>query len=270
MFRKLIAILFVFMLCVSQASAQGVYFGRHKVVSGGGGTDYTQDANCVAAFYMNSSTTETDRSGNDADVTVGFGTPETNNDVPSGYSGTSRVFSSAGEEYLVHADGKSTDISGADQNISIAFWIKITNQVATTDYRLITKAAGDEQYRIYYDNSEEKVVFRLSANGTDETQADGPAIDIGDGSWHHIACVYDDSLGTGNMIVYVDDTAGTTVNYTSGIYNGTSSFYIGGRGRTYNLEGKIDEIIILDRSLSATEVSNIYTDGIDGTKGGKD
>jgi hypothetical protein len=75
---------------------------------------------------MNVDGNETDRSGEGETLTETSGTIPTSADVPSGYSGKSRDFEQEDTEMLAHIDGGSTDINGADQALSICFWVKLT------------------------------------------------------------------------------------------------------------------------------------------------
>jgi hypothetical protein len=57
---------------------------------------------------------------------------------------------------------------------------------------------------------------------------------------------------------------------TGGIYNGTADIVLGYRYSNEFYDGLIDEVIVFDRALSAAEVLEIYTYGMDGTRGGQD
>ena len=95
-------------------------------VLGAVATDYTADANCVGAWFMNESLAggdEDDQSSNNADLVETSGDIPTDAEVPAGYSGTSRLFARVGTEYLGHADGESTDINGIN-TMSIVVWVR--------------------------------------------------------------------------------------------------------------------------------------------------
>ena len=235
-------------------------------------TDFTADASCEGAWNMSgSSTTEMDLSGNGNTLTEAYdvdGIPRTA-DYPSGFSGYSRDFEASDTEYMTNgADGGSLDIYGADQAITVSIWIKSE----TTDYTTSAHVAGkndtlqnQRQYRIGI-TSGELAEFRLSSNGTASTAAVGTT-NVADGAWHHIAGVYNDT----DIRIYVDgELDGDAVSYTDGIYDGTAEFHIGGDSVVDTLlayDGLVYEPIVFSRALSASEIAEIYTNGINGAKG---
>jgi len=96
---------------------------------------------------------------------------------------------------------------------------------------------------------------------------------VDDGGWHHIAIVFDSSIGTDltGVKLYVDGEIDADPNGTpapSMIWGGsldtgidTTDVYIGSYNGAYGLRGKIDEIAIFDRALSASDIKAIYKMG---------
>jgi len=237
-------------------------------VGGGVASNYVTDVNCMGAWYMNNDGgNETDRSGEGETLTQTSGTIPTDATVPSGYAGTSRDFEKADTEYLMHADGGSTDISGANQPIAMCAWIKFEADPGA-DAFIIQKweGSGHRQYRLFHDDGENAMRFSLSnSGGNSETRCIGATDLADDTNWHHVCGTYDGAT----MRVYVDGSLDTSVanplahDNTIGALD--PEFKVG-----YQFDGLMDEVIIFDRNLSAAEVTAIYTDGIDGTKGGTD
>ena len=55
------------------------------------------------------------------------------------------------------------------------------------------------------------------------------------------------------------------------LYSGASvNIYVAAENAGSRLDGFIDEIAIFDRALTATEILNMYNDGVDGASGGND
>ena len=229
--------------------------------------DYTADANCMGAWFMNGNgTNETDRSGETETLTQTSGTIPTSATVPSGYSGTSRDFVASETEYLTHADAGSTDISGADQSLSITAWIKrdidsggYEGIVTKYDYTL-TKI----QYALWID-SNDKVDLTLVG----ESATGGTTINLA--TWYHVAVVYNDT----DLRIYVNGSLDMTpVANSTGVSGESVAFAVGcafdNAAPAAYFDGLIDEVMIFDRALSAAEVSNIYAKGMDGTRGGND
>ncbi|MFB5622597.1 MAG: hypothetical protein ACE5RH_01250, partial [Nitrosarchaeum sp.] len=67
-----------------------------------------------------------------------------------------------------------------------------------------------------------------------------------------------------------DSGANNPKAHTAGIADGGGSFRVGSFGGASHWLGFIDEAIVLDRALSAAEVLEIKTYGIDGSNGGND
>ena len=246
-----------------------------------GATDYTQDANCMAAWYMNGASggdgteNETDRCNGGSETLVmkaADSTPDSAT-VPAGYAGSSRDFEMGDYEYMSVADGGTTDISGADQALSICVWIKFESDPGA-DATFVWKhgTSGNFQYYLRHDHAANAVEFRLSNDGTTEVLCYGTVDMADDTDWHHVCGVYNDI----DIRLYHNGSldsngANNPKSHTSGIYGGTEPFYIGARSGSNNpFDGLIDEIIVLDRALSAEEVLEIYNNGISGNKGGSD
>lgn len=275
--KQLILSFGILLSCFLASALGGVFYAN--VDPGSPPTDFTSDGNCQAAYFMNStgSTAETDQSGNSATLTVSAGdTIPSDADVPSGYSGTSRLFASADEDYLYMLDGGSTDISGADQALSICFWAKFSTSPASNPV-FVGKSYGstdDRQYQTAFDVSGDGTELRLSPSpGTSSYAALGATgiVTLGSG-WHHYAMVYNDT----DMRVYIDgvldsNSFNNPYTYSSGIYNGDEDFYVGTyHGTEAFFDGYMDELIIFDRAISASEVIEIRDNGIDGSKGAND
>ena len=261
----MIRVLFIILLFSTNAFAMSpVTIGG----SSGGATDYTADANCMGAWLMNvDSTTETDRSVSSADLTEVSGTIETSADVPAGYSGTSRTVVIGDTEWLQDEDGGSTDINGADQSLSLCIWVKYASDPGADD-NLFTKftSVGDQrQYRLANDHSTSKMYFRVStssASGAGYVEVLSDTDMAASASWQHVCAVSNDI----DLRIYLNGALDCTPEaHTAGIFNGSDPLKIGGA-----FSGQIDEAIIFDRELSAAEVLEIYTYGIDGSNGAND
>jgi len=274
----ILVILFISSICWS-GWFKGSRSDMGRFQSGGGATDYTSDANCMAAYYMNGNGgNETDRSGEGETLTETGGTIARSATVPSGYSGNSRDIVDGDTEYFTHADGGSTDIFGADQCVSIVAWVRIdaisTNayQGAATKYHYTD---NNRQYALGVKgdglNANEFAVWgAVSSDGTagNTTTVYSTTDDIAVGSWHHIAMVYNDT----DLRVYLDGSLDCTPGaHTAGISEEPSVFLVGQAFEgDYDFDGLIDEVAVFNDELTSTEINNIYTDGISGDKGGSD
>lgn len=258
--------------------------------------DYTADVNCMGAWKMtivvsvidtDSNTlldtdgneiiadtdgSEIDLSGEGETLTETSGTIPTSTDVPVEYTTTSRDLESSETEFLMHADNGSTAIDGADQALSICAWAK-PESLGNENTIAAKMGSPGWQYGIYFANrgvdwaAEMFVSINLVVVGGDYANASSEIGAVSAGTWVHVCGVYNDT----DIRVYIDGIlSGNPVGFTKGIVDGAADFTIGSRddvpGPEY-FDGLLDEVIIFDRELTATEVSNIYNYGIDGTGG---
>ena len=232
--------------------------------------DYTQDASCVGVWRFEEDTKteqEIDVSGNDELLIQGSGT------IPyvDGILGKSRDFEASETEYLTAPDGGSTDVSGANQSISIVCWVKLESD--TGDYQSIiakyNSGSNWRQYKLLYTYNgsaldDNVLYFLLSSDGSASSGCIG-ATDINDGEWHHLACVYDDT----DQRIYIDgeldsNGADNPKAYTDGIGDEIAPFFLGttGTGADDFFDGIIDEVAIFSRALTALEIKDIYQHGL--------
>jgi hypothetical protein len=243
--------------------------------------NFVEDANCMGAWEMTSSGSETDLSGNTETLTESTSDDmPTSTDTPNGQFrinyDTSRDFEDGDNEMLYHADGGSTEINGADQPLSICAWVN--RESTTAEYVFVGKYSTGSNQRQYWISTHSSangnvVRFILSSDGSATSIAIGVTA-IDSGSWYHICGVYNDV----DQRIYVNGIldSNDVLNpkaHTAGINGGTSEFGVGGRceptGNCFGangFDGLISDPIIFDRALSADEVAQVWAHGIDGTK----
>lgn len=245
-----------------------------------GTTNYLEDANIIAAYLMTGSTTEPDASGNGNTLSVY--TPNsipTTLDVPAGYSGTSRDFENSDNETLYQTDGGDLDISG-NQDFSIVAWMKLENQISGAIFTKYYATGDQRQIQFGYRSADDALVGYVSSDGTlgNSSKAVGATKTIDDLNWHHVAMVFDYDAGGSTITLYVDGSEDTNStdnpkSHTGGIYNSAAIACVGAAcgtaaiisGSTF--DGVLNEVAIFDRVLSAGEVLDIMTYGLNGEKG---
>ncbi len=277
--RVLLAFFLFFLLCIP--SSAGIII---RGSGGSGTTNYVNDANCIGAWFMNSSTSdETDQTGNGNTLSVTSGdTIPTSATVPSGYSGTSRDVERDDSEGMNQADGNGTDISG-NQDFSIVAWIKIETGADTSV--IVGKyytGTSNRQYQIVYRSTDDALCGYVSSDGSTYSKAIGGTSTVDDGNWHHIAMVFDYDAGGSTLTLYLDGSvdsngADNPKSHTGGIYDGAAYFSVGcasdaSGGYVFGtgFDGLLDEVAIFDRVLSLAEIQAIKNNGLDGSKGGND
>jgi hypothetical protein len=77
-------------------------------------------------------------------------------------------------------------------------------------------------------------------------------------SWYHIVFTYDTDSGSDNLKLYVNGLLENSTSITGDLFITTNPTHIGHYVTDYFYHGIIDEIRILNKTLTAEEVANIY------------
>jgi hypothetical protein len=125
--------------------------------------------------------------------------------------------------------GTSALTLGSTTPFTVEFWIKGTDYIPSafiinTD----VESGGTNGVNFWYNNGE--CFFSINGSGSGSRIFTG-AVDILDGSWHHIALVRDGSSGK----IYIDGTEQATTSSWSGINSSLNVAFIG----NYRLESEV-------------------------------
>jgi len=214
-----------------------------------------QSGNVQGYWHLDeTSGTRVDSSGNSNDLTdqntVLYGTGKFNN---------SADFELDNSEYLSITDASQTglDITG---EITISFWVK-PESTPNLEHVMVsqcnqTPSPRNESFRLKID-PDDKIEFMLSNDSTNEVNAYSSTA-LSNGVWYHVAATLNQV--TDEMQIYIDGSAdGNAVSYTNNIYDSAAPLTIGAQGNPSNyFDGLIDEVIIWDTALSATEIQELY------------
>lgn len=234
--------------------------------------NYTIDANMVSYWYMEQATAANapdGKSANELTKMSDAGGPAQSADHKQG-SYSADLTSSAYEYYErldadLSAGFPGKDSGGGTGSFSIGAWIKPDLNQA---HGIISKMSnGEEMSYCLYSNGT-NIVFKVTGKGWDwDATITGSTEITDDGTtWYHCVGVFD--TDTNYIYLYVNGASdATAVSYTGSIYLGASPFHIG-RGNGF-LDGHIDEAFIMSRALSASEVDEIYTYGLEGGSSGR-
>jgi hypothetical protein len=230
--------------------------------------NYLEDASIINAWYMHTNNGNEVAVVGDSNVLLQYsGTLATSSTVPAGYSGTSRDIEGDTTEGFRANPAGPCNFNGADQQFTIACWIRPDESFTT--YRIVGKyadTAGKRQYDLRVVNS--TLTGLLSGDGTNTTSVTCAPFILA-GSWYHVAMVYDDVT----LTIYINGEPSTSIDngkaHTSGVASGSEYFYVGYETGAC-LNGLIDELIVLGRALSPTELAGLIAYGIDGANGAND
>lgn len=250
-------------------------------------TDYSTYSSCVGYWPMEQTGNETETSGNGADLTAATTIDRSSTKVVGSYS---RDFERGDNDRFTQADGESTDLSGANQEMTIAFWYRPESVPAAGEtHTLISKnypQASDRQFRlfIYGEASGGPVTPRLTAevsyDGTTYYQAYGDtALEVD--TWYYIALVYESvsfSTGAPALTIYINavvDSNGTHNPFffesgaTYGLFDSNEQFYVGaqnyGGGIVDAADGLMDDLIMFNTNVGIGVIQEMYECGADGS-----
>jgi concanavalin A-like lectin/glucanase superfamily protein len=185
--------------------------------------------------------------------TVGAGT---------GIINGARDFESSVPEYFTHAD--NADFSTGDIDFAFSLWVKIESISGVIVVFRKDDGSANREYGLYYDNSAARFKFYVfgSASGGNfhEVAADNLGV-ANTGVWYHLICWHDSV----NNLIGIVGNGGTanTLAHTTGVYNGTASFGLGGdsTSSSASMDGLIDEFGFWKRVLSEAEWAQLYNSG---------
>lgn len=208
--------------------------------------------NLVAYYALDES------SGNAID-SLGSNDLTDNNTVGSGTGKVSgaRHFTKASSQYFNHADNATLSVGDIDW--SIIAWF---NQDSTGRMMIASKDTGSSGEWYLYINNSNLAVFEVYgasgfASGT-SLQASTQGV-LSTATWYMAAAVHDSI----NNQLLLSINAGTqdTAAHTAGILDGTGDFRIANDSFAEPFDGLIDEVGIWKRTLSTTEISDLYNSG---------
>ncbi len=134
-------------------------------------------------------------------------------------------------------------------NFTVSFWAYINNWSSSGSDSFVSK--GDNSWRIERSDTTNNITFGLKGVRPENTVA--PDI-INDSLWHHIVVAFDGS----NKFVYIDGILAISETTKRRLKKNNSLVRIGSRGVLNEFNGRIDDVVIWKRVLSATEITNIY------------
>lgn len=140
-------------------------------------------------------------------------------------------------------------------NISFSYWFKTDDLSINDDYMLdMRNPAGGSPNIFFYSGIANKASFYGGTN------LNSDAGNLDDDAWHHLVGTIND---TGGVSLYVDGEINTTGTGGYSSFN-TDLVILGnalplGEGLWY--DGEIDELAIWNKTLIASEVSDLYNDG---------
>lgn len=144
--------------------------------------------------------------------------------------------------------------------MTISLWLKATSLPAnsSTYAGIITKRVGafnKESYLIQLRGGTGNSSINVAIVGGANISA---ATTVAAGQWYHLCVVFDGSLSTNNLKIYINGSPDrfTTITPTSVVRNNTAPLKIGSN-EAWDFFGTIDEVRIYDRALADSEIQDL-------------
>ena len=176
-----------------------------------------------------------------------------------------RIINSFNNIYSTHFDGVDdyvalgvTGMSSIKNIGSISAWFKLET-VGASGNIFQTRVDSNNNILLYYNEGTDQLIANYKAGGTPNNALTSDSIE-GDGLWHHACSTWDSS---GNIKLYLDGVLKDTTAISGTFTGSLSTASIGSNSVGGGFwKGNIDEVVIFNKELDSTEVSNLYNDGL--------
>jgi len=183
---------------------------------------------------------------------------------------------SSGSQYL-QRDSSGLDptfpgnAGGANSQLTLAGWVKATS--SSHNHPLIVKVVPPQRsYTLWLWDFGNGLQFDPNIfdalgndyNGRGVADFHGNTV-VQVGQWYHVAYVYDGTTGTSRLYVNGTLDAGPFNENMTTYFTGSAPLQIGYRtdfGADSYADVRLDEVVVLDRALSDSEVSSLYQNGV--------
>ncbi|MBL1193221.1 MAG: hypothetical protein D8M60_02595 [Chloroflexi bacterium] len=178
-----------------------------------------------------------------------------------GILGWAGDFSYTSKEYLRIDDNATVSVQG-HQNKAWAFWVNVESLTGSSQGLLAKYGAGsNHEYRVSLNGGDQKVLFSVwdsTDTATSVTATTHGALSAG--QWYFVYVYHDadnDEIG-----ISINDGTVDTASFSAGVKDSDSPMLVGAlRSDLWYFDGQIDELGIWNRTLTASEVSALYSTG---------
>lgn len=184
--------------------------------------------------------------------TVGAGTGKVNG---------GRDFALASSEHFTHADDAVFNPSG---DFTYAFWCKADTLTFGTSYVLISKdsASPAGNYYIWHNGSINRFNFQVFGSESYGNLGSVEANNLGQpsaGNWYFIVVRHNATADT--ISIQVNNGTVDSISHSAGVWDNSSTFYLGGDVYGRYWDGLIDEVGLWHRVLTTDEGTELYNSG---------
>lgn len=164
----------------------------------------------------------------------------------AGILGTARVFNAT--VYFARA-GDDAELSTGDVDFTLSVWVYLAavnvNQAIVTRYQM---NGNQREYLLYWNYNDHapnsRFSFTVSSNGAVTTTLDATTFGAASiNTWYHVVAWHD---SVNNLLGIAINGVSDTAAYSSGVFNSTAAFTLGGLWNNttfiYPFNGRIDEV----------------------------
>jgi len=245
---------------ISRYAGDIAYFDRVSLVPNkvsNGGFEYFNEPNfpeTVGHWRFNEDTT--DESGNGNTLTLAGS--------PTYTTGYNEPFNTAlqlngVDQYAYISDAAQVGLDMGTDSFTITARVAADNWISDSTRRLVSKRLGGRGY-IFYISNTNKLRMTLGDDNGHNTFYESPSLNgyVTDGEYSHLGVVLDRSNNT--LQFYINGQAFGSphdISYITGSLSVSADFKIGVLDGDDCFAGKIDEIHIIKRALSASEIQQL-------------
>jgi hypothetical protein len=185
----------------------------------------------------------------------------------AGHQGTALSFDGSNDYVDLGTLDITPDGSGT-VGMTLSAWINVDDVASIGDSRIVSKATSTAEQDHYWMLStttvggQARLRFRLKT-GADPNSGTTTLIassgNLQNNTWYHVAATYDG----GTMRLYLNgELVGSTAKTGAAATNGSVGAWIGGNppsSTSMPWDGKIDEVQLYNRGLTATEIQQLFT-----------
>lgn len=173
--------------------------------------------------------------------------------VAAGIAGAARTWDGNLSNYFSGPNPYGAAVTKA----AFSCWIYFDN--FSTNYNFLFQVFGTSLYpRLNYVVASDQLNIQYRLDGiTKDAGITNFSVGRAAGAWYHVICEFDNSTG---VKMYVDDVQVAENTDTGTSFNGGSSSMFVGRDSnlSYSLDGRVDELLLFDRTLSAAERTALF------------
>lgn len=179
----------------------------------------------------------------------------------AGKVGQCAIFNSTSDKIII--DNETQFDFDRESQFTISLWFKL-NAINIVRFFLSKQADGSSSGVSFWQNNKNRIYFQLvPVSVTGYLSADYLFTSIN--TWTHIVITYSGSSTVAGIKMYVNGNEVTTTKSGGPLTNTTVNdipVEIGNRAGTYNFNGDIDEVMIYNRELTASEILQYYNETV--------